>query len=55
MNSYLDPGLVDTPERPGGCVDRRREAYYTQIAARGDLQSRLAMTDVRGMPLSRVA
>jgi RNA polymerase sigma factor FliA len=55
LNSHLDPDLVQTPERPGGCVARRREAYYAQIAAQGDLRSRLAMTDQLGMPLSRTA
>ena len=28
MNSHLDPELVAEHERPGGCVARRREAYY---------------------------
>jgi RNA polymerase sigma factor for flagellar operon FliA len=37
MNAHLDPGLVDLPRRPGGCVARRREAYYARIAARADL------------------
>jgi RNA polymerase sigma factor FliA len=55
MNSHLDPELVSEPDRPGGCVARRREAYYAQIAAQGTLQSRLAMTDSTGMPLSRIA
>jgi len=55
LNSHLDPELVQTPERPGGCVARRREAYYAQIAAQGDLRSRLSVTDQLGMPLSRTA
>ena len=55
LNTQLEPGLVQSPDRPGGCVARRREAYYAQIAARGDLRSRLAMTDPQGMPLSRTA
>jgi RNA polymerase sigma factor FliA len=49
LNSHLDPQLVDEHERPGGCVARRREAYYAQIAAHSDLRSRLAMTDQDGM------
>jgi RNA polymerase sigma factor for flagellar operon FliA len=49
LNSHLDPQLVDEPDRPGGCVARRREAYYAQIAAQGDLRARLAMTDEDGM------
>jgi RNA polymerase sigma factor for flagellar operon FliA len=55
MNTYLDPELVESGDRPGGCVARRREAYYAQIAARGDLRSRLAVTDLQGMPLARTA
>jgi RNA polymerase sigma factor for flagellar operon FliA len=48
LNSHLNPGLVDEPDRPGGCVARRREAYYAQIASQGDLRSRLAMTHEDG-------
>lgn len=55
LNSHLDPDLVNEPERPGGCVARRREAYYAQIAAVGDLQSRLAMTDQHGLPMPVLA
>ena len=55
LNTQLDPELVDGPDRPGGCVARRREAYYAQIASRGDLRSRLSMTNQLGMPLSRTA
>ncbi|GIJ50839.1 RNA polymerase sigma factor [Virgisporangium aliadipatigenens] len=55
LNTYLDPELVESPDRPGGCVARRREAYYAQIAARGDLRSRLALTDLQGMPLAKSA
>ncbi len=55
LNSQLDPGLVDAPARPVGCVARRREAYYAQLAAQGDLHSRLAMTDPTGMPVRRTA
>jgi len=55
LNTQLDPELVESPDRPGGCVARRREAYYAQIASRGDLRSRLQMTNQLGMPLSRTA
>jgi RNA polymerase sigma factor FliA len=55
LNAHLDPELVDSPDRPAGCVARRREAYYAQIAARGTLHSRLAMTDHQGMPVARTA
>ena len=33
LNSQLDPDLVTPPARPEGCVARRREAYYAEIAA----------------------
>jgi RNA polymerase sigma factor for flagellar operon FliA len=42
MNSQLDPDLVATPDRVGGCVHRRREAYFAAVAARSDYRSRLA-------------
>jgi RNA polymerase sigma factor for flagellar operon FliA len=52
LNTQLEPGLVAGQERPDGCVARRRTAYYAQIAARGDLRTRLAMTDQFGLPLA---
>ena len=50
LNAHLDPDLVTTPDRPDGCVARRREAYYAQIAAQGDLRTRLRATNPLGMP-----
>jgi RNA polymerase sigma factor for flagellar operon FliA len=55
LNSHLDPELVEATDRPDGCVARRREAYYAQIAAGGDLRSRLKLTSHLGMPLRRSA
>jgi RNA polymerase sigma factor for flagellar operon FliA len=55
LNAHLEPDLVDDPDRPGGCVARRREAYYSAIAARGDLRTRLELTTQLGMPISRTA
>jgi RNA polymerase sigma factor FliA len=52
LNSHLEPQLLDVPDRPGGCVARRRESYYAQIASQGDLRSRLALTDHHGMPMA---
>jgi RNA polymerase sigma factor for flagellar operon FliA len=55
LNSHLDPEMVADQDRPGGCVARRRESYYSAIAARSDLHSRLAMTNQLGMPLAHTA
>jgi RNA polymerase sigma factor FliA len=55
LNTHLEPGLVSAAPRVSACVTRRREAYYAQIASRGDLRSRLSMTNQLGMPLSRTA
>ncbi|MER7002594.1 sigma-70 family RNA polymerase sigma factor [Dactylosporangium sp. NPDC000555] len=49
LNNHLDPDLLIGPGR-SGCVKRRREAYYAQIAAQGDLSARLAITTPLGMP-----
>ncbi|GAA3253288.1 sigma-70 family RNA polymerase sigma factor [Dactylosporangium siamense] len=51
LNNHLDPQLmVAAQERGNGCVARRREAYYSQIARQGDLSARLAHTTALGMP-----
>jgi RNA polymerase sigma factor FliA len=50
LNSHLDPELMAGANRPDGCVARRREAYYAQIAAQGDLASRLRLTNQLGLP-----
>jgi RNA polymerase sigma factor FliA len=55
LNAHLDPDLVTEPDRPNGCVARRREAYYAQIRANGDLRSRLSFTDHTGLPMTRTA
>ena len=46
MNSALNPSLVSTPERPDGCVARRREAYFTAVASRRSVHARLSRTPV---------
>jgi RNA polymerase sigma factor for flagellar operon FliA len=51
VNAQLDPDLVVSPDRPGGCVARRREAYYAEIATRGDLRTRLEFTTQLGVPV----
>jgi RNA polymerase sigma factor for flagellar operon FliA len=50
LNTHLNPELVADAERPDGCVARRRSSYYAEVAAKGDLRSRLAMTNVYGLP-----
>jgi RNA polymerase sigma factor for flagellar operon FliA len=50
LNSHLNPELVDEADRPEGCVARRRSSYYAEVAAKGDLRSRLAMTNAYGLP-----
>ncbi|MEV6923099.1 sigma-70 family RNA polymerase sigma factor [Dactylosporangium sp. NPDC051485] len=50
LNNHLDPHLAAVRERADGCVARRREAYYAQIAAQGGLGDRLALTSRLGMP-----
>jgi RNA polymerase sigma factor FliA len=55
LNSHLDPKLVTTSDRPAGCVARRRESYFAEIAAQGDLRSRLALTDPLGLPVAALA
>ncbi len=41
LNAVLDPALLSSPERPGGCASRRREAYYAAVASHSDYKSRL--------------
>jgi RNA polymerase sigma factor for flagellar operon FliA len=55
MNAQLEPSLVSIGRRPDGCVARRRQAYYAEIAAHGDLRSRLGASDQYGMPAARTA
>jgi RNA polymerase sigma factor for flagellar operon FliA len=53
LNTHLSPELV--AERGDGCVARRRAAYAAQVAARGSLHSRLAMTNIHGHRVSAAA
>jgi RNA polymerase sigma factor for flagellar operon FliA len=55
LNSHLNPDLVDDPDRPEGCVARRRTAYFAEVASKGDLRSRLAMTNLYGLPADAAA
>ncbi|RKS80170.1 RNA polymerase sigma factor for flagellar operon FliA [Motilibacter peucedani] len=42
LNAQLEPSLVTQHERPNGCAARRREAYFAEVAARGDYRTRLS-------------
>jgi RNA polymerase sigma factor for flagellar operon FliA len=55
LNAQLDPALVTAQRRPDGCIARRRQAYYAEVAARGDLRSRLGASDQYGVPVARTA
>jgi RNA polymerase sigma factor for flagellar operon FliA len=55
LNSQLNPELVTKADRPDGCVARRRESYYADIAAKSTLTTRLARTTPLGVPTSRIA
>jgi RNA polymerase sigma factor for flagellar operon FliA len=50
LNTQLNPEMVNEADRPDGCVARRRSAYYAEVASKGDLRSRLAMTNLYGLP-----
>ena len=38
MNASLEPDRVGASDRPGGCVDRRRTAYFAAVAQAGALR-----------------
>ncbi|MGK5678006.1 sigma-70 family RNA polymerase sigma factor [Actinoplanes sp. URMC 104] len=50
LNTHLDPALAAENPAKEGCVARRRAAYYEQIASRGTLRTRLALTGPDGLP-----
>jgi RNA polymerase sigma factor for flagellar operon FliA len=52
LNTHLDPALAAEAPPKEGCVARRREAYYDQIATRGTIHSRLAVTGPDGLPVA---
>jgi RNA polymerase sigma factor for flagellar operon FliA len=52
LNVHLDPALAAQNPAKDGCVARRRAAYYDQIATRGGLRDRLAVTNVDGLPVA---
>ena len=51
INSQLDPDQLPTHVRQDGCIARRRHTYYSDVAARGNLHSRLTHTTPLGTPL----
>ena len=52
LNTHLNPELVPPAGRPAGCVARRRESYFSAIADRGDLRTRLAVTTHEVLPVA---
>ena len=52
LNTHLDPALAAQNPPKEGCVARRRAAYYEQIAVRGDVRTRLALTGPDGLPVA---
>jgi RNA polymerase sigma factor for flagellar operon FliA len=52
LNTHLDPALAAEAPPKDGCVARRRAAYYDQIATRGSVVTRLAVTGLDGLPLA---
>ena len=52
LNTHLDPALAAQSPAKDGCVARRRAAYYDQIAIRGGLRDRLALTSPDGLPVA---
>jgi RNA polymerase sigma factor for flagellar operon FliA len=53
MNAQLDPDLVAAPGRPTRrSVPRRRAAYFAEIAASGDLRSRLSAVNFERLAAS---
>jgi len=52
LNTHLDPSLAAQNPAKEGCVARRRAAYYEQIAVRGDVRTRLAITGPDGLPVA---
>jgi RNA polymerase sigma factor for flagellar operon FliA len=52
LNTHLDPALAAENPPKEGCVARRRAANYEQIAVRGDVRTRLALTGPDGLPVA---
>jgi len=52
LNRHLDPELLAGKTQPIGCVARRRETYYSAIAAQGTLRSRLSRTNALAAPIA---
>lgn len=52
LNTHLNPALAAQAPAKEGCVARRRAAYYDQIALRGTLRTRLALTSPDGLPVA---
>lgn len=53
MNASLEPGLVPQAERPDGVAERRRRAYFAQVAAQAATNARASTAGV--VPTQRTA
>jgi RNA polymerase sigma factor for flagellar operon FliA len=51
LNANLDPGLVPVAERPEGVAERRRRAYFAEVAARAARSAQVtAVSTVTSVP-----
>ncbi len=55
MNTHLDPELVRNHRRPGGCADRRREAYFAAVADRQAVNAIVRVPRQRGTEINATA
>jgi RNA polymerase sigma factor FliA len=53
MNASLDPDLLERADRPEGVAERRRQAYYAEVAARAAATA--TATTVTAVPTQRPA
>jgi RNA polymerase sigma factor for flagellar operon FliA len=54
LNRALEPSLVQPVGKPGGCANRRREAYYDAVAARHAAARRARQVPARQLPVRQL-
>ena len=52
LNTHLDPHLAPTPDNPESITARRRASYYSSIAGKTNLHTRLSLTNAQGHTLA---